>query len=442
LTFTGESWEVIDTNISTTADFFGDWAAGRDVNGDGLQDIVAPDSSDAGEVRTAIWLNMGNGSFYGGVHGFREITPAPPSFGNEYIQLFGLSGRTFDYQGDGLWDMLAGNPVASTNDSEWVQHDLYVVESTGRLFDANSYYGGARAFSLVNQYRSFWEHNFCEQGENDVKTMRMVDIDGDLIPDAIRGIHDSIQVFPQIGVANEFIVKVRDGMVGAQPSSPLWDTSWTHQIEYRPTTDPDVYSGLRNNTCDYPTRCVNPQRMVVSQAWSHNGENNTPRSYKYLYSDGRSDVHGRGWLGFGEVLITDQLTGAVTQNLYDNFTRDENFGSYPFLGMLLEQFSWVQDFDLKYRGSRVTNEYQLNDLAAYNGNQTFAPYLKRSTRTDYESDDLGTDAGDVVSWREMDATLDEFGNVHETRVVDGTSQVRTVTTTDSNDTALWLLGSP
>jgi hypothetical protein len=124
------------------------------------------------------------------------------------------------------------------------------------------------------------------------------------------------------------------------------------------------------------------------------------------------------------------------------FTRAENFGSYPFLGMLLEQFSWVQDFDLKYRGSRVTNEYQLNDLAAYNGNQTFAPYLKRSTRTDYESDDLGTDAGDVVSWREMDATLDEFGNVHETRVVDGTSQVRTVTTTDSNDTALWLLGSP
>ncbi|KYF88288.1 hypothetical protein BE20_23450 [Sorangium cellulosum] len=58
-------------------------------------------------------------------------------------------------------------------------------------------------------------------------------------------------------------------------------------------------------------------------AYALNNGADRPRRFEVSYRDGRYHRLGRGFLGFGERLVTDLDTGAATLDVYDHVTFDD-----------------------------------------------------------------------------------------------------------------------
>jgi hypothetical protein len=91
-----------------------------------------------------------------------------------------------------------------------------------------------------------------------------------------------------------------------------------------PALEHDAYLSHADpaNGCAYPIRCaVGPRRQVV--AYTTNNGADSPRHFAVRYRDGRYHRLGRGFLGFGERIVTDLDTGAGTADFYDNQTSQD-----------------------------------------------------------------------------------------------------------------------
>ncbi|MEM6958579.1 MAG: SpvB/TcaC N-terminal domain-containing protein, partial [Myxococcota bacterium] len=106
------------------------------------------------------------------------------------------------------------------------------------------------------------------------------------------------------------------------------------EVTYSMTSDPAVYTPGPTSDhlpCRYPQRCDARPRQVVS-AMTYAANSDEPRRFVYEYADSRSDILGRGWLGFGRRVETEELTGAVVRHDYGHDVIDEATGIYPFAG--------------------------------------------------------------------------------------------------------------
>ena len=92
-----------------------------------------------------------------------------------------------------------------------------------------------------------------------------------------------------------------------------------------------VYSNTKffdtGATCNYPQRCMREGFAVVRERDVYQGADVTTngpavRRNLYSYEDPRSDVRGRGFLGFGTVREWDADRGTETITTYDNSTSD------------------------------------------------------------------------------------------------------------------------
>ncbi|XXU62854.1 hypothetical protein WME78_29740 [Sorangium sp. So ce1097] len=59
------------------------------------------------------------------------------------------------------------------------------------------------------------------------------------------------------------------------------------------------------------------------------------------YRDGRYHRLGRGFLGFGERIVTDLDTGGVTIDVYDHVTLDDELKVFPFAGQVQRTWRWA-----------------------------------------------------------------------------------------------------
>lgn len=87
------------------------------------------------------------------------------------------------------------------------------------------------------------------------------------------------------------------------------------QVDYRNLSDPAVYTP--SHDCVYPQRCVTDAREVVYEVRHDDGAGGF-RTTRYAYADGRTNLTGRGWLGFGRVHRTDLSSGTVSVSYFDN----------------------------------------------------------------------------------------------------------------------------
>lgn len=98
-----------------------------------------------------------------------------------------------------------------------------------------------------------------------------------------------------------------------------------HEIEYAPLSNPEVYTP--SHDCAWPQTCTADSRWVVREVRWDNGAAEARRE-TYKYWGARTDLLGRGWLGFEKRSVSDHSTNEVRTYHYDNQTRDASVGAY------------------------------------------------------------------------------------------------------------------
>jgi YD repeat-containing protein len=262
---------------------------------------------------------------------------------------------------------------------------------------------------------------------------------------------DRLRVRFHGGGQEDLMTGVRDGLIGMSPTSPDWpdwSTRFTHRVEYRPSSDPEVYARgyVTSETpppCSYPTACGLPKGVLAFRAQSYNGEGNPPASVKYSYHDSRFDRHGLGWLGFGQVVEEDERSGAVMVRTYDQ-TRDPTTRMYPFLGSLVSAWSYVQSVQGgPYLVEQATFVNALKELGAWMQGKSFLPYLQQHSIKYYEIASPEPGPGDLpLQTRDLSVVIDRFGNPTLLEIKAGDGSSTRVELNYKTNTSQWILGQP
>lgn len=276
--------------------------------------------------------------------------------------------------------------------------------------------------------------------------------------------------------APEVITEIRDGLVGVDPSDEVrWENTWTYKIDYRPTTDPSVYSheleGLPAENGSWPalepTSMLHYPRMyVVSRYQRDNGLGNRPFEYVYEYHDSRFDRYW-GWLGFRQVVRQETHRNRRIDMMYegiDDYVSPDMLialgsqayphGYYPFLALVTKRWETTT-----LDGGNEHLRFSWNDYSVRWGPlegpdalyKTWFPYLDVSG-AEVKDRRAGDDAWRILSRRRVSfQDVDEFGNVgrkvisypHSDTPMTTLSDTQLTTETEfRNDTDRWLIGLP
>lgn len=147
-------------------------------------------------------------------------------------------------------------------------------------------------------------------------TSQVLDATGDGLPDFVQVVDGEMHLYLHEGGKPDLLTAMVDGFGSS------------HRFTYRPLSDSSVYQP--GPDCSHPQQPLRRAMWVVSSHEEDTGLR-LPQVVTYSYRDGRKDVAGRGNLGFGTIIATDQSTGATTTTTYDHNTRVS--GRYPFAGL-------------------------------------------------------------------------------------------------------------
>jgi RHS repeat-associated protein len=190
------------------------------------------------------------------------------------------------------------------------------------------------------------------------RVFRVGDLNGDALPDLIYSRQDGVYLREHLG---------RAGLIRAIKQSGFTRTT----IGYKPLLPGDNYTP--GTTCSLPQRCVTSAPQVVSSVDSLVQESGTVRTTEFSFEDGRTDVAGRGWLGFTKVirkeaakLTRDETTYNLTPIALGQGSPIHAYSHRPVKmvscvdlrvstatagRVLLEETSFVAPFDWKAIGS-------------------------------------------------------------------------------------------
>jgi RHS repeat-associated protein len=277
-----------------------------DLNGDGSAEAIQ-----IPVIGTAAAARIPRVAFNSGA-GFGDLQPLPgfntsdgyalPS-AQGYVRAATSFTQIMDWDGDGLPDILVSQPTNIQGQPHDGHIRVYQSRGAGGLVAAGELQSTAGT-PLIGPFRSL---DFDGDGQTDLI------LDGGVFrhagnkPDQMTGVHD--------GLGKDIAVT------------------------YKSIGDASVYAP--DTTCVYPVNCTNRGIWVVSDYsetadWGADGKptKTAPpvNRFSYTYSGGRSDLHGRGWLGFHIRTETDQQTHATTTTTFNNLETDAGFG-YPQAGM-------------------------------------------------------------------------------------------------------------
>ncbi|WP_231754897.1 RHS repeat domain-containing protein [Pseudarthrobacter sp. GA104] len=283
-----------------------------DVNGDGLTDIVRRFHSEAsvkgvrfGQQALYVSLNTGNGY-------------TKPSLwtvdGVDTVYAHGNPILVDDFDGDGADDLIWSG--AYLDDSFCQPHP-----------------GGCRSFFLTSRSNGKFESIRIPDGSppvskgdlvqaSSIVSRESLDFNGDGQTDffAPAALQHSSKIYVRDVDNLDLVVGITDGL-GKQ------DT-----FRYGSTGSRDVYTpnptGVeKGQSSSFGGQWVVDNRTLASHA--------SAQSVDYRYENGRFDLRGNGWLGFGSVISRDRSTGLTTEQTYD--VSKNVAGHYPGRDQLLSE---------------------------------------------------------------------------------------------------------
>ncbi len=228
----------------------------------------------------------------------------------------------------------------------------------------------------------------------------------------------------------------------------------TTTVSYTPLSDATVYRASRD--CDYPVRCNTDSRYVVQRVARDAGLADAGAVEEtHFYAEGRTDMLGRGFLGFRQHLIRNLATGTIVDRQFDNRgeSRDARTRSYPRAGRPFAVMTYGvvgapgTDDSTVFVGSREDFSYQLvtTDVGTRYVTTT------RTRSQSYEEVDYPPSLGGpnpfagLTAVRDVTArmTYDAFGNPFVTREqIAGISDEVVSRSSWINDTDQWRIGLP
>ncbi|WP_437874700.1 RHS repeat-associated core domain-containing protein [Sorangium sp. So ce513] len=456
-------WEVFDTELPVVGP--GGRVVFLDVNGDGLPDAV---ESGFGHRQLTTFFNTGpvfvaspfrtvDAFSFGDLLGF----PDQDAFFRLAVPL--------DFNGDGRQDVLMPVPPGMLLGGSNALPSWAVLLATGDR--------DGPPFTLVDPEVPFEAILGDAVTLADPRGPRIGDVNGDGAQDVVMTLGGAFTVFESVPADQDLLVAISDGMNAHEPTEPAFmpnvSISYGHLTDDAsvatgdgagdPTRKSPLYLARFGaaDDCGYPRRCVVGPRRVVS-AYALNNGADRPRRFEVSYRDGRYHRLGRGFLGFGERLVTDLDTGAVAIDVYDNVTYDDELQVFPFAARVARTWRWAPGLPSQPRPEQI-------ELAFVDVQRTFVPTNDGATYFTLPTErrlrraqgiypppsggppsleayvrQVETGGGGATVLRDSVSKVtdfDEFGNVRAEEVsTGGVDLTFNVTRTFKNDTERWVLG--
>ncbi|QSQ12250.1 RHS repeat-associated core domain-containing protein [Myxococcus landrumensis] len=294
-----------------------------DVTGDGLPDALTlhrelkPHDGMPRQLKLAV--NTGNGFLPPQMLALPgEGMPGPSQF-REGARFIDNGLRVLDFNMDGRQDLLLTDLYR--DGTNVLRKQLTVLRSTGTGFATQS---------LSALPMGMWSGNgLTVPGPSGVplegsgwgqKLTRVGDINGDGVQDIVQVVED-FQSSPR----RQLTVHLRQGGKPDLLQEVIDGSGKFVRFEYRALREMQDEGRYTPGSCTYPQYCGTRGMWVVSSYSVDSGQDLGPgvsaRKYDVSYAEGRTDLRGRGWLGFARRVVTDTSTNATTTTEYDNVTR-------------------------------------------------------------------------------------------------------------------------
>ncbi|WP_187345105.1 RHS repeat-associated core domain-containing protein [Cystobacter ferrugineus] len=267
-----------------------------DVNADGLSDAVGVGTYGGNPY---VQLNTGNGfsdAWTQQLDPQFELAPVDDWFMGRDPGI-----RITDFNGDGRQDLLVEQHIEGAR-GQWA-----LLQAGDRQFrpsllpiplgDEGNYYGQ--------------------------KLSKLLDANGDGQTDLVQVVNGEVHLYLRRGIKPDLLTHITDGLQARV------------EFDYQPLSNPSVYSPP--STPPLPQARVTRGLWVVSKHRVDNGVQGL-NSYLYSYVDGRTDLQGRGWLGFSSRTVKDWM-GRTTTTDYGVGTRSGTM--YPFAGRPIHEKSRI-----------------------------------------------------------------------------------------------------
>jgi RHS repeat-associated protein len=299
-----------------------------DVNGDGLPDAVAGIMNSSTNRETpALLLNSGMGFM------LTDLNPLGPASTDPSLLLLPAYPRTAsveniprDYPCGGS----TGTPCANVKVVDWNQdgrQDILVLDN-GRS-DSTPF--GARASGVV----------YLSTGTGFTPTTVDIPVPSDATL--------SIALDPYGAGLTQILQKQADGKFHLYSNGQVPNllerintgVGFERQIQYGQMASwRGAYT--RGTSCSAPTYCVSRGPWIVESVQTLSDAQYGGRTSNYQYLDARSDLHGLGWLGVAQNIVSEVETGTLSGTSYwGNGGPARLAGRYPLAGKPIAKYSSV-----------------------------------------------------------------------------------------------------
>ncbi|MCE9666686.1 FG-GAP-like repeat-containing protein [Myxococcus stipitatus] len=385
-----------------------------DINGDGLPDSVSArrqrQGQEGGNIEIAI--NTGNGfapPVTQALPAGAEVSFSRVSSAHRFVD---VGVRVIDFNLDGKQDLLLTDHGLGVG-----RRDSHVLlQSTGTGFVVlpldipightpgmgNVISASVHSPALQSLKGSGWGMKFTQ----------LLDANGDGLTDIIQMEAGQLVLYLRNAYKPDVLKAVEDGLKNRA------------SVTYEATTFASAGTVANHHTpgtCTYPLSCNLRGQWLVSRH-TESGRDGYPRTFEYTYEGGRTDLKGRGWLGFSSRTVTDALASRRTTTRYHN---DGYFaGFYAEAHRPYEELTEVTTRTAVVDTFRRTFEY---GVQYRHGNKVVFPYISKVTN--YERD------GFIGQFRQLESVnqYDAYGNqtVHEEFSVTDGNRVVTTSTYDN-----------
>lgn len=353
-----------------------------DFNGDGISDCFVINS-------VSVDVHIFNG-LNDWIVGPTVIAPGDPSelFYEYYDREFSLG----DFNGDGKQDIILTfreryAPPPEQGETEFIGAHIM------------TYYNNGSGFTYEASFYSELEYDFyTPYGAS------YYDFNGDGKLDMLLDYSDQLRkiLFLHKNEKSDLIHKFTNGL-GHETG-----------VEYDYLTNNSVYE--KGSEAIYPIIDIQPPMAVAVKSLTQNGIGGFFES-NYAYKKATTHVKGRGMLGFGEFIATNNTANTISETKFEIYDQDANgnpkyFFPYPIETSLYSTSTNDRDLDIKNKLLQKT-VMTMDVIPVSNDDFAYQPIVTQTISSQWDNNETNSHIRTTVNTQNK-ADIDQYGNSTKT----------------------------